>query len=85
LVWDDYRIEHVARHGIEPDEVWEVCEDPLHIAHKEGQNRYRLYGQTATGHYLFIVLEHVKGRVYKPITAREMTPAEKHNFKRLRK
>ena len=24
LEWDDYRIEHIALHDVEPDEVWEV-------------------------------------------------------------
>lgn len=49
LDWDDYRIEHIAQHNVEPDEVWEVCEDPLHLARREGHNRYRVYGQTADG------------------------------------
>jgi uncharacterized DUF497 family protein len=47
LDWDDYRIEHIAQHNVEPDEVWEVCEDPLHLARRQGHNRYRVYGQTA--------------------------------------
>ena len=85
LDWDDYRIEHIARHHVEPDEVWEVCEDPLHLAHREGRNRYRLYGQTAEGRYLFVVLEHIEARLYKPITARDMTSGEKRNYRRLRK
>lgn len=64
---------------------WEVCEDLFHLARREGRNRYRLYGQTADGRYLFIVLEYVKGTVYKPITARDMTAAEKRKFRKLRK
>jgi len=83
LDWDDYRIEHIARHDVEPNEVWEVCQDPLHLAHREGRNRYRLYGQTTEGRYLFIVLEHVEGTVYKPITARDMTDGEKRGYRRL--
>jgi len=85
LDWDDYRIEHIAQHDVEPDEVWEVCEDPLHLARRQGHNRYRVYGQTADGRYLFVVLEHIKGTVYKPITTRNMTDREKRNFRRLRK
>ena len=46
LEWDDYRIKHIAQHNVEPHEVWEICEDSLHLAHREGYNRYRLYGQT---------------------------------------
>ena len=85
LDWDDYRIEHIARHDVEPDEVWEVCEDPSHVAHREGRNRYRLYGQTGSGRYLLVVLEYIDGRKYKPITARDMTLAEKRNFRKLQK
>lgn len=85
LDWDDYRVEHIARHGVEPREVWEVCEDPLHLVHREGRNRYRLYGQTMEGRYLFIVLEQVEGTVFKPITARDMTEGEKRSFRRLRR
>ena len=85
LEWDNYRIEHIARHAVEPDEVWEVCEDLLHLARRQGRNRYRLYGQTTNGRYLFVVLEHTRDTVYKPITARDMTDREKQNFRRLRK
>lgn len=85
LEWDDYRIEHIAQHDVEPGEVWEVCEDPLHRAYREGHDRYRLYGQTADGRYLFIVLEHVEGAIFKPITARDMTEGERNGYRRLRK
>lgn len=85
LDWDNYRIEHIARHDVEPHEVWEVCEDSLHLARREGRNRYRLYGQTVAGRYLFVVLEQVEATVYKPITARDMTDGEKRNFRRLRR
>ncbi|MEK7728769.1 MAG: BrnT family toxin [candidate division KSB1 bacterium] len=85
LDWDDYRIDHIAEHEVEPEEVWEVCEDALHIARRQGHDRYRLYGQTAEGRYLFVVLEHVEGTIFKPITARDMTVGEKQNFRRLQK
>ncbi len=85
LLWDDYRIDHIARHDVDPEEVWEVCEDPLHLTRRQGQNRYRLYGQTIEGRYLFVVLERVQGTVYRPTTARDMTNGEKRNFRRLRK
>ena len=83
LEWDEYRIEHIARHEVAPEEVWEVCEDPYHLARRQGQDRYRVYGQTASGRHLFVVLEQVEASVYKPITARDMTPGEKRNFRRL--
>jgi len=85
LEWNEYRIEHIAMHGVEPYEVWEVCQDPLNMARREGHRRYRLYGQTGDGRYLFVVLESFKGSTYMPVTARDMTNGEKRNFRRLRK
>ena len=82
---DDYRIEHIAKHDVEPAEVWEACEDPFHLARRQGRNRYRLYGQSRDGRYLFAILEHIEDSVYKPITARYMTDREKRSFRRLRK
>ncbi len=85
LEWDEYRIDHIALHGVEPDEVWEVCADPFLLGRRQGANRYRLYGQTENGRYLFVVIESRYGAVYKPITARDMTEAEKRAFRRLRR
>ena len=82
LEWDDYRVEHISRHNVEPYEVWDVCEDPSHLARRHGNNRYLVYGQTVNGRYLFVVLEHIQGTIYKPITARDMTNREKRNFRR---
>jgi uncharacterized DUF497 family protein len=83
LEWDDYRVDHVAQHGVEPAEVWEVCESRRHIAHREGKDRYRVYGQTLDGRYLFIVLERIRANVFKPITARDMAQGEKRNYHEL--
>jgi uncharacterized protein len=83
LKWDEYRVEHIAEHDVAPDEVWEVCRDPFHLAHREGQKRYRLYGQTTEGRYLFVVLEQISGATYRPVTARDMTESEKRNYRRM--
>jgi len=84
LEWDDYRVEHVALPDLDPDEVWEVCEDPLHRAIRQGRDRCLVHGQTAAGRYVLVVLEHVEGTVYRPITARGMTDRERRNFRGLR-
>lgn len=85
LIWDDYRVEHVALHDVDPEEVWQICQDPLHVARREGRNRYLIFGQTDGGRYLFVVLEQMESASYKPITARDMTEAEKRGFRRLRR
>ena len=85
LEWNDVRIAHIANHDVVPLEVWEVCKDQFHIARRQGPNRYRLYGQTVEGRYLFVVLQHLVGASYIPITARNMTDSERRNFRRIRK
>jgi len=84
LVWDDYRIDHIARHDVEPFEVEDVCDSVLTVTFRQGKNRYRVYGQTAEGRYLFIVLERLNNSRFKPITARDMTPSEKSKIRRLK-
>lgn len=44
LDWDDYCVEHIARHDVEPHEVLEVCNDRSHLARRQGRNRYLVYG-----------------------------------------
>ncbi len=85
LLWDEYRIEHIAIHEVEPEEVEEVSRDLHHIVHREGESRYRLYGQTFEGRYLLVILERIRGALFRPITSRDMTDREKQQFRRLRK
>lgn len=85
LEWDEYRIDPIALHGVEPDEVWEVCADPFLLGRRQGANRYRMYGQSEDGRYPFVVLEQVQDTVYKPIIAWDMTDRERQNFRRLHK
>ena len=83
FVWPPERIDHIARHGIVPSEVEEVCfGNPWVLrAKSEGENlAYYVLGQTASGRYLFCVVllfPHAKGY---PVTARTMTAQEKRRF-----
>jgi len=85
LIWPEERIKHVARHGVTPDEVEEVCfGQPLVLrAKSEGDNPvYYALGQTESGRYLFcVVIQFPDGKGY-PVTARPMTEKEKQRFKR---
>lgn len=84
LAWNDERVEHIAEHEVDPEEVWEVCIGH-HWARREGKRRFRVYGQTKAGRYLFVVLERISGDKFIPITARDMTEGEKRQFRRIRK
>lgn len=66
-----------------PEEVEDAAFDPssiLFATSREGE-RYLVLGVTEAGRYLFVVLEPLSGGRAYPVTAREMTDAEKRRFK----
>ena len=79
--WDDANIEHIARHGLSPSDIEDLCFGE-HIVFKGREKRYILYGQTRAGNMLMIVLQRLHEQVYKPLTARTMTENEKHSYRR---
>ncbi len=85
LVWPQERIDHIARHGVSPEEVEETCfGDPLvWRGVTEGKNPlYYVLGRTEAGRSLFcVVIQFPDGKGY-PVTARPMTPKEKKRFAR---
>jgi uncharacterized protein len=59
LIWPEDRIEHIARHGVNPEEVEEVCFGNAWVRRDKsaGANPvYHVLGQTAAGRYLFCVV-----------------------------
>jgi hypothetical protein len=84
FVWPDDRIDHIARHGVSPDEVEEVCFGSAFVqrAKAAGENPvYYVLGQTAAGRYLFcVVIRFPDGTAY-PVTARPMTEQEKRRYR----
>ena len=85
LVWNDDRVAHIARHGIQPEEVEEVCFGASLVLRlrADGPNPvYHVLGETESGrHLLCVVISFPDGRGY-PVTAREMTVAEKQRYSR---
>jgi uncharacterized DUF497 family protein len=85
LIWRQDRIDHIARHGVKPHEVEEVCfgESLVLRAKSTGPNpAYYVLGQTHVGRHLFcVVIAFPDGNGY-PVTARPMTPAERRRYRR---
>ena len=80
LEWDDNNLEHIiSKHGINPDEVEDVCFGP-HYACTVKYKRKAIYGQATSGKYLMVVLERLYGNVFRPITARGMRMEEKRKY-----
>jgi uncharacterized DUF497 family protein len=84
FVWPKDRIDHIARHGVTPEEVEQACFGQAQVqrAKSEGQNPvYYVLGQTNTGRYLFcVVIQFPDGKGY-PVTARPMTDKEKRRYR----
>ena len=81
--WDDVNIEHIAGHGVIPQEVEEACfNEPL--VRKIRKNRYIVYGRNDSGRYLFIVTIYKGKGVVRVITARDMTDSEHRLYNRKR-
>jgi uncharacterized protein len=82
FVWPQ---EHIARHGVTPDEFEQVCRGDSLIQKSKGKNPvYYARGQTEAGRYLVcLVIRFPDGRGY-PITAREMDASEKRRFRKWR-
>jgi len=84
IIWPESQVDHIARHGVTPKEVEEVCfgQSLVQRAKSEGENPvYYLLGQTLAGRYVFcVVIQFPDGNGYT-VTARPMTEKEKHRFK----
>jgi uncharacterized protein len=83
FVWPTERIDHIARHGVTPEEVEDVCFGRSLVLRgkSEGVNPvYYVLGQTDAGRYLFcLVIRFPDGKGY-PVTARPMTERERRRF-----
>ena len=79
LNWDDERLEHIATHGVTIGEVLEVLEGIFWSPRWEGDKR-RVYGQTQSGRYLFIVIGRRWSGDLWLVTARDMTIGERRLF-----
>lgn len=84
--WTLDRINHITRHGISPKEVEEAAFDNYNVVQTLKKPReipgriYRLLGRTSDGKLLvFIFIYEGRGVAY-PVTAREMTPAERRYY-----
>ena len=87
FIWNEDRIDHIARHNVTPEELEEVCFGIALVQRtkSEGENPvYYVLGQTMAGRYLFcVVIQFPDSRGY-PVTARIMTDKEKRRYKQWR-
>jgi uncharacterized DUF497 family protein len=73
---------HILRHAVTPFEVEEVMGRTHVIIPAKairGENRWKLFGRTASGRYLVVVFT-VRRRLFRTVTAYEMSAADRRNY-----
>jgi uncharacterized DUF497 family protein len=90
IVWTDGDVEHIARHGVDPDEVEQaIASDPVwrrgrrHL--ETGRQSLYALGRTDAGRYLFVVLSPLGPGRARCVTAREMDDATRRYYQRRRR
>ena len=83
--WDEHNIEHIAKHGVEPEEVEEAMTDTGAVAdgayNVRSEKRYALIGATEAGRILYVTYT-LRGERFRPITARDTNRAQKRRYRR---
>lgn len=84
IKWIDESIEHIARHGVKPKEIEEVCfnEDDAPFIRSGRENLHYVFGKTYSGRYLFVVVKFLRPGEVRVITARDMNAWEKNYFRK---
>ena len=83
--WDDYNLEHIARHAVEDFECEEAFEDPKRLsagAYNTPQDKnYAFIGATEAGRILWVMYT-FRGELIRVGTARDANKREKKRYKR---
>jgi hypothetical protein len=78
---DDYILDKIeSKHGITFEEVEEACLSEKRHIRRSKEGLYKLFGQTAAGRYILVVLVNLGRGCWKIVTAREMTDRERRLY-----
>jgi uncharacterized protein len=83
VLWPEERVDHIALHGVRPEEFEEVCFGASLIlrAKATGPNPvYYVLGETDAGRALFCLVIEFPGSKGYPVTARDMTAKERRRY-----
>ena len=72
VFWDfepDGNAEHIAEHGLDPEEVEHVLMHPRKLEVSRSSGRRMLFGYTPSGEYIAVAFEELDADTVYPITA----------------
>jgi uncharacterized DUF497 family protein len=79
--WDEYNLDHIARHGIDLDEAEDAVLDPGRVSFPARSRRVGFIGMTEAGRVLVVILDR-KRDLWRVVTARDASPNEKKSYRR---
>ena len=80
FVWDEENVSHVAAHGLTPEEIEPVVQNPRNVVSwSRSTGRPSTFGMTKTSKYIIVVWDDVKD---EPWTVRVTTAYEVERPKR---
>jgi len=81
--WNGWNVDHVSKHGVEPDDAEEVVlAARAPFPSYEGDGKWLVRGQTSSGTYIQVIyVVDSDGRFYI-IHARQLTHSEKRRLRR---
>ena len=88
ITWLEEIIEKIERkHHVTQEEVREILKSSSHFrfvekGHRPGENVYAALGQTGSGRYLIVYLVRKKTHQALPISARDMSRAERRRYEK---
>lgn len=83
--WDEANEEHVALHGLTPEDVEEAVEDPrrffIPTYNTATERRYGVVGATFGGRIIRVIYT-LRNDAYRIVTAHDASKSEKGRYKR---
>ena len=84
--WNEWNVEHLARHGVEPESAEEVVTSVRKpYPHRIGEDKWLALGQDANGNHLQVVFVADEDGTLFVIHARRLTEREKQRLRRQRR
>lgn len=81
--WNQWNVQHIASHGVEPQEAQYVVEHPARgFPRNEGDGKYRVWGRTSHGRYLQVIYIFSPRDTVYIIHSRDLTVLEKRRLRR---
>jgi uncharacterized DUF497 family protein len=86
LIWDEWNVLHIARHGVTPEEVEATCDAGLVLLKESYKDRLMLLGESPEGRIIAIVVGPVPGadsNTWYPFSARPAHRSERRAYREI--